>query len=169
MSILPYCIIVSGNADLSAEVGVRNARVEYLEEAGLAVAYSQIDKTDISAGNFQQAALEFHAVVHAIFTQSAAVPFRFPTWLTETELRQHLRSESARYKSFLFQHANHVQMEARIRLAAEPLHPSSSGTEHLRARADQLRKLRDVAEQTKQAVCAEAVQWLERETPEGVR
>jgi len=170
VSVLPYCMVLSANAGFSPLKGVLDAEVQSLEEAGLTVAYSRIDKSDISAANFQQTALQFHEVLHAIFAAAATIPFRFPTWLTPSELRQHLHSGSARYKAFLTEHASHVQMEARIRLGpGEQVSPSLSGTEHLRARAAQIRELRDVAEKTKQAVFAEAVQWRERETPDGVR
>ena len=170
VTILPYCIVLRHGARISPELGILDARVQYLEEAGLAAVYSQIEKFKISADNFQKSALHFHQIVHAIFSHTAAVPFRFPTWLSEAELRQHLRDESNRYKIFLTQHANHVQMEARIRSATpEPASSSITGTEHLRARAAQMRNLRGVAEQAKQVVSAEVVDWRERDTPEGVR
>ena len=170
MSVLPYCIVLSDKAGFCPVQGILDGEIQSLEECGLRVAYSRIDKDDISAGNFQQTALQFHDVLHAIFADAAIIPFRFPTWLGQTELRQHLRSRAARYKAFLTEHANHVQMEVRIRLAAgEQVSPSSSGTEHLRARAAQMRNLRDLAETTKQAVFAEAVEWRERETPDGLR
>ena len=163
-------MVLSANTGFAPHKGVLDAEVQSLEEAGLTVAYSRIEKSDISAANFQYTAVQFHNVLHAIFAGAATIPFRFPTWLTPGELRQHLRSGSVRYKAFLTEHANHVQMEARIRLGpAEQASLSPSGTEHLRARAAQIRELRDVAEKTKQAVFAEALQWRERETPEGVR
>lgn len=157
-------------APLASIKGIFDAEVQALEESGLTAAYSRIEKSDISAANFQQAALQFHDVLHAIFAEAATIPFRFPTWLSPAELRQHLGSKSTGYKAFLTEHANHVQMEARIRHAlGEPLSPSSSGTEHLRARAAQIRALRDVVDQAKQAVFGEVLEWRERETPDGVR
>ena len=170
MTILPYCVVLGDTAGHLPATGILNSKLNEFAEAGLTAVYSQIEKFDISVTNFQQAALEFHNVVHAMFAHTAVVPFRFPTWLSEAELQRHLRSESARYQRFLNQHANHVQMEARIRLEQSSQGAaSSSGTEHLRTRAAQIRKLRDMAEHTKQAVAAEAIEWRERETPDGLR
>ena len=170
MAILAYCIVLDDCAGALPAVGIFNSQLLQVAEAGLSAISSQIEKTSISSANFQQAALEFHNVVHAIFRQTAVVPFRFPTWLSQAELRQHLRSEAMPYRTFLSQHANHVQMEARIRLApSEQAAVSATGTEHLRARALHLRMVRETAEQTKQAVFNQVIEWRERETPDGLR
>src|SRR5205807_10120771 len=113
--------------------GIRGSQIYRLTQDALIALYSQIEKSEISAENFQQAALEFHDVVHAVFGHAAVIPFRFPTWLTEPELGAHIGKESKRYQDFLTQHADHVQMEVRIALTSgEASAGTASGTEHLR-------------------------------------
>jgi gas vesicle protein GvpL/GvpF len=169
MILLPYCIVLCVNAGLFPKSGVTGSDVHSLAESHLAVAYSPIEKSRITADTFQKSALEFHNVVHAIFAQSAVVPFRFPTWLSEAELRQHVREHCSRYQAFLQQHREHVQMEVRIRLAAQATSDSATGTEHLRSRAAQLRTTGEAAEAVQQSLSGEALEWRQREIPEGLR
>jgi len=169
MVLLPYCIVLGLNPEMFPKFGVRGAEVHSLAESGLAIAYSQIDKDGISAETFQKSALEFHDVVHAIFEQSAVVPFRFPTWLSESELREHVREHSSRYQTFLQQHREHVQMEVRIRVAPQAISESATGTEHLRSRAARLRQMEEGRKSVEQALSGEALAWRLREIPEGLR
>ena len=170
MAALPYCILLSKSLVDVPPKGVRDGGIQRLTQGSLLALYSQIEKTEISAANFQQTALEFHGVVHAVFRQAAVVPFRFPTWLSETELAAHLREQSARYEDFLTRHAQHVQMEIRIDLpTSEASQPASSGTEHLRKRAIQSRELHSQKEKLKELLSTEVLEWRERELPKGLR
>ena len=170
MPVLPYCILLSKSSVAIPPTGVRDGGIQQLTQGSLLALYSHIEKTDISAANFQQTALHFHEVVSAVFRHSAVVPFRFPTWLSEPELGAHLGEQSARYEDFLTRHADHVQMEIRIDLASnEASQPASSGTEHLRKRATQSRELHSEKEKLKELLSAEVIEWRERELPTGLR
>ena len=170
MAALPYCILLSKSLVDLPPKGIRDGAIQRLTQGSLLALYSHIEKTDISALNIQRAALQFHEVVHAVFRHAAVVPFRFPTCLSETELADHLREQSARYEHFLTQHAQHVQMEIRIELpTGEASQPASSGTEHLRKRATQSHELHSNKEKLKQLLSAEVIEWRERELPNGLR
>jgi hypothetical protein len=170
MAVLPYCILCAKSRTGIPEKGIRDSEVQQLTEGSLLALYSQVERNKISAQNFRHAAVEFHDVVHAVFKHVAVVPFRFPTWLSESELAAHLREESARYQDFLTHHAHHVQMEIRIALpTGEASQPASSGTEHLRQRATQSRELHSTKEKLKQLLSAEVIEWRERELPNGLR
>jgi hypothetical protein len=170
MAVLPYCILFTKSRTGIPEKGIRDSEIEQLTEGSLLALYSQLEKSEISAQTFREAALEFHDVVHAMFKHVAVVPFRFPTWLSEPELAEHLREESARYRDFLTHHAEHVQMEIRIAFPTdEASHSASTGTEHLRQRATQLRELHTMKEKLKQLLSAEVIEWRERELPNGLR
>jgi hypothetical protein len=168
MSLLPYCIVSSGDAGLLPKTGVAGHEIRSFEESGLAVGYSQIEKTEISAELFQQNALEFHNAVHVVFGRVAVVPFRFPTWLSEPELRRHMREHSLRYRSFLQLHRSQVQMEIRIHVVRQN-EMADSGTQHLRARALELRSMDATASTVKKSLANEAIEWRQREIPEGLR
>jgi hypothetical protein len=170
MAGLPYCILLTKYLVEIPLKGIGNSEIQRLTEGSLLALYSHVEKKKISAQNFRQAAVEFHDIVHAVFKQVAVVPFRFPTWLSEPELAEHLREESARYQAFLTHHADHVQMEIRIALpTGEASQFASSGTEHLRQRASQLRELHDAKDKLKQSLSAEVIEWRERELPNGLR
>ena len=169
MSLLAYCIVLDDGATKFPSEGVMGWRIELIAQSGLVALCSEMERGAISAGNFQQAALEFHRVVQAVFASKAIIPFRFPTWLTAEEMRAHLRQESVQYKDFLVKHADHVQMEIRIQAEAATLTSAASGTEHLQARAARLRNVKDQAEQIKNVVADMAMAWRGRETPDGMR
>lgn len=168
MPLLAYCIVLDESARLASE-GLLDSRIELIAESGLLALCSEMERSAISAGNFQQAALEFHRVVQAVFADKAVIPFRFPTWLSAQEMRVHLRQESLRYKDFLVKHADHVQMEVGIQAEAATLRSGASGTEHLRSRAAQIQKVNHQAEQIKDLVADLAMEWHVRETPDGMR
>ena len=169
MPVLPYCILLRNSAISIPETGVMNSQVHQLRTGDLLALYSEIEKSNIPAKAFQPAALEFHQVVHAVFENAAVVPFRFPTWLTMQELTRHLQQESQRYTSFLTNHANHVQMEVRVtsRPISSPI--GTSGTGHLRARAAESQRVRNIEDALKNLLSAQVIEWRERHTPAGLR
>ena len=171
MPVLPYCIFLE-NPRLELPVrGVQGSDIQIIAVDRLTALYSEIQKSRLSASTFQQDALAFHDVVHGVFGHAAVVPFRFPSWLSLTELTDHLRKESERYERFLNIHAEHVQMELRLAAPAPSLsdRPASSGTEHLRGRAARTRHLRESADGFRQLLAAEVIEWRERDLPEGLR
>ena len=169
MPVLPYCVLLHDSATSIPETGVLKSSIHQVNEGVLLATYSELLRGDISAKMFQPAALEFHKVVHAIFDKAAVVPFRFPTWLTASELSAHLQQESQRYTTFLIDHAKHTQMEVRLTASASSPTSSTSGTAHLRARAAESRQLRNTAEALKNLLSAEVIEWRERDSPQGAR
>jgi len=117
--LLPYCVFL-GEAYQIPQVGVQDCDVLGLEVGGLSVIYSNLGKEQIAGDRFKTAALKFHEVVHRVFEHRAVIPFRFPTFLTEEKLRDHVHQESTHYSSFLRAHADDVQMEIRIWRAEVP-------------------------------------------------
>jgi hypothetical protein len=169
MALLAYCVVLDDGATKLPSEGLLDSRVELIAESGLIALCSELERSVISASNFQQAAVDFHHVVQAVFAAKAVIPFRFPTWLSAQEMRTHLRQESLRYKDFLIKHADQVQMEVRIHAKAAALTSAASGTEHLRLRAAQMRKINDESERIKNLVADMAIDWYVRETPDGTR
>lgn len=169
MPLLAYCILLeSGAINFPAE-GVLRSKLAPNAEAGLIALCSEMGRTAISASNFQRVALEFHRVVQTVFAEKAVVPFRFPTWLSANELKTHLREEAARYQDFLTRHADHVQMEVRIVNSERNTPEATSGAEHLRARAAQLRALSEQAKEIEHQLAHVAIEWRARENPAGLR
>src|SRR5581483_11254279 len=149
MPLLAYCILLDGGAIKFPAEGVLGSKPEPIAKAGLIAICSKMEPTVISAGNFQPAALEFHRFIQAVFAERAVIPFRFPTWLSLDEIKAHVRQESSRYKEFLIRHADHVQMEVRIASQERSTPQGSTGAEHLRARAAQIRAVGEQAKQVR--------------------
>lgn len=169
MSLLAYCIVLDQDSTNFPACGVLGFKLELVKGAGLTALCSEMERSSIWANNFQQAALEFHRVLHEVFAHRAVVPFRFPTWLNREEMKSHLGQESLRYKNFLLQHADHVQMEVRVVRQETAIQKGTTGSEHLRARAAQSRKVNEQASEIKNLVADNALKWREQETPDGVR
>ncbi|PYY00298.1 MAG: hypothetical protein DMG64_11945 [Acidobacteria bacterium] len=169
MPVLPYCIVLRDSGISTPKTGVLNSGIHQMSEGNLRGLYSELLRSEISPRIFQQAALEFHKVVHAVFDETAVVPFRFPTWLTPAELSRHLQQESQRYTTFLNNHAKHTQMEVRLTSSTTSPTNAISGTAHLRARAAESWQLRNTAEELKNLLSSEVIEWRERDTSQGMR
>ena len=170
MPLLPYCILLTRPGVEFPQRGVQDAAVCKMEVDPLLALYSEIDQSSLSPDSFKNDALAFHKVVHGIFDQIALVPFRFPTWLTPAELKAHLAEKSADYQRFLTSHANDVQMELRVEAAAaSSMGAATTGTQHLRQRAEMRRALRQRADDLKHLLGGHTMEWREREIPDGVR
>jgi hypothetical protein len=59
-------------------------------------------------------------------------------------------------------------MEVRLQVEAAAPVLATSGTDHLRVRAAQMRKINHEAQQIKDLVAETAIEWHDRETPEGM-
>lgn len=166
--LLPYCVFIPRTLHVP-ESGVLSGEVRRLEAAGLAAIYSPLASTSPARDRLQQSALEFHRVVHAVFAQQAVVPFRFPTLVSEAELREHMAARSSDYAGFLRQHADDVQMEVRITFAGKDTSaPALSGTEHMRQRLSRVKQLRAAADLLRQQSRV-TKEWRERETRDALR
>lgn len=166
---LPYCVVLTKALVKPPAIGVLDANVQSADIDELTVLSSELGMSQITPQTFQQSALEFHRVVHAAFAEAAVIPFRFPTWLSADELANHVQKESTTYRSFLTKHADHVQMELRIAQASVVSPPDATGTQHLRRRAAQFHEIDNAAQELKHLLAAEALEWRERDIPEGKR
>lgn len=166
---LPYCVVLTKALVNAPAIGVQSANVQSTDIDELTVLYSELGMSQITPQTFQQSALEFHRVIHTAFAQAAVIPFRFPTWLSADELANHFQKELTTYRLFLTKHADHVQMELRIAQASAVSPPDATGTQHLRRRAAQLQEIDNAAQELKHLLAAEALDWRERDIPEGKR
>lgn len=171
MTLLPYCVLLTNSLGKLPDKGVRGIGLNLMEGGQLSALFSEMERSEVDPDSFHQSALEFHNVVHALFAYAAVIPFRFPTWLSASELSQHLEKEGSRYQTFLTRHANDVQMELRLKLEIQSATKQSSrtGTEHLRVRAAQLHKIEETAGEYKQLLLNEVSEWHERDIPDGKR
>lgn len=164
-SSLPYCAFVPG-AFAIPESGVHGSEVHRLDTEGLSIVYSELLPTDLQSDRLQSAALEFHQTVHSIFAHTAVVPFRFPTFLDDSELKQHLVERATDYLDFLQNHANHVQMEIRVLPAEHAATQAGSGTEYMNKKAAERRRLLNAADKTEQIEHART--WSRREVRDAI-
>jgi hypothetical protein len=130
MLLLPYCVFLPGSVEVP-ETGINGTSVRQLRSGDLTATCSDLQPSVVAGDRLQRAALDFHDVVHAIFTHKSVIPFRFPTWLSEVELRAHLEEKSEQYQNFLYEHADKVQMEVRLWPFEGTQVHASSGTEYM--------------------------------------
>jgi hypothetical protein len=169
MPLLPYCVLLGDLQTRFPATGLSGSAVRLLAHDELIAAYSHLEQTEFSVADLRQAALEFHDVVHAMFTDRAVIPFRFPTWLTAEKLGEHLEQQAEAYSKFLRDHADDVQMEIRVAAQSELSTTRGSGTEYLRSRSTKAQKIRASADTLKARVAEFATDWRERPTPDGLR
>jgi len=114
----------------------------------------------------------FNRVLHSIFSQTAIIPFRFPTVVeSEGVLRQFLGSRSSEYRAALHRLHDKVQMDVRLILesvpASEP--PPRSGKSYLEQRRDRHQEIQSVLDKFRCAANSLAESWVQRDTPSGAR
>jgi len=141
---------------------MRNAKVEEMAHERLRCFYSSFDSgqfTAVTTAFTVDDALQFHAVVDAIFQQAAVIPFRFPALVEgEPELEKFLRQHSAGYEHTLTELGDAVQMELLISLEKAPVETAElSGTKYLQSRREAQQRLENAAQEAK-AAAGELVQ-----------
>src|SRR5438445_759612 len=152
MPALAYCITESEGPLEVPLTGVGGMAVESLEQSGLRCFVSRNPSSDPMLGPpAREAALAFHRVLQEIFRQTAIIPFRFPTVLSdEAELSGHLNEHAAKYHEALGRLHDMVQME--IHLAWEGSQQSApdkpTGAEYLKARQAEQAGLEKIARRT---------------------
>lgn len=166
MPVLLYCVSQHPpSATLPA--GVAGAAVEHHAVEGLQGYFSEVDAGTLSA-EARERALEFHRVVKEIFARQAVISFRFPTaFASAEELAQELRPQAPAIAQFLAQHADDVQMDVRVAVAAPG--EAQSGAEYLRARQQSAKQLQAAADAVRAAVARIVSQWCSRAQVGGVR
>ena len=151
MPVLAYGLTEARALSVPAH-GVEDARVEFVEQDGLKCFFSRTPSLDSILGlPTKGAALAFHKVIQAIFTQAAVIPFRFPTILeNEPELLGYMSRQKGVFCEALDRLRDMVQMDIRLsrtstrdgQLPAKR-HSSSqiTGAQYLEARRMQPREM----------------------------
>jgi len=115
---------------------------------------------------------QFNRVLQRIFSQTAIIPFRFPTIIeTEDVLRQFVEPRSAEYVNALHRLRNKVQLDVRITQApgGAPEGPVQSGKSYLQERQARYGEVQSTLERFRSASGSLAEGWVERDTPAGIR
>jgi Gas vesicle synthesis protein GvpL/GvpF len=178
MPVLAYCLCEVLAIDIP-EKGVGELAVESLEQDGIRCFFSRSDSRDHILGPpARETALAFHRVISSVFRQVAVIPFRFPTILEdEKELRTHLTEQESTYREALIRMRNLVQMELHLfpkaalqeRQGSKEVPANLTGTEYLRARQVEQRKLADLGAALRQSGGSLIRDWRERRSGHGLR
>jgi hypothetical protein len=172
MALLCYCVVRDDAPVVLPATGNGERPVQTVSVPPLVAVASPLPPGfAFAAATAVSDALEFHRVVESIFCQTDLIPFRFPTLQEEAGLREHLWAKRARYEEWLRRFRGLVQMEVRVpaEKAAEERDTAISGTEYLRGRQAQLRRLESLAERVRTAVGPLATDWRQRVSASGVR
>ena len=168
MPLLPYCVFLSSSGHFPG-TGVEDRSVLRLDLDGLSVIYSDLGTNEIVGNNLKTAALRFHEIVQAVFEQRAVIPFRFPTLLTEEELRDHVEKESQQYLKFLRTHADDVQMEIRLwRVDADRPKPAG-GTEYMAQLLEHHMLLQHASRKAQRVSEHLVLEWKRNENRDSIR
>jgi hypothetical protein len=122
----------------------------------------------------------FNQVLQRIFAQAVIIPFRFPTIVASEEtLRQFVESRAAEYGSALKRLRNKVQMDVRIILRAPGSVNSSSsssqsgrgqsGRGYLEGKRGRYLQAQSVMDEFRRVSNPLAEEWIQRDTPSGIR
>jgi Gas vesicle synthesis protein GvpL/GvpF len=115
----------------------------------------------------------FNQVLQRIFAQAVIIPFRFPTIVeSEDMLRQFVESRAAEYSGALKRLRNKVQMDVRIMFKTrENVNSSSSksGREYLEGRRGRYQQAQSVMDEFRRVSNSLAEEWIQRDTPSGIR
>jgi len=166
--LLPYCVFLTDLAEVPP-TGVEDRLVHQLDLAGLSVIYSDLGTNEIAGDKFKAAALRFHQVVHAVFEQRAVIPFRFPTLLSQEELRDHLHKESEHYLKFLRTHADDVQTEVRLWRVEAGRPKPAGGTEYMMRLSEHLMLLQSAASEVQRISAHLVREWKNDESHDTLR
>ncbi|PYX83459.1 MAG: hypothetical protein DMG70_10370 [Acidobacteria bacterium] len=155
MPALTYCITESAVPIEVSSAGVAGMAVESVEHSGLRCFVSRSSSSDAMLGPpAREAALAFHRVLQEIFRQTAIIPFRFPTVLSdEAELTGHLGEHAAEYHEALGRLRDVVQMEVRLDLegSQQGAPERQTGTGYLKGRQAEQAALEKLAGQFQEA------------------
>ena len=171
ITVLAYCITEKQNQFDVPPRGVDGEPVRWIDAAALRCFFSNFGSplTDQPAPEILTA---FNRVLHALFSQAAIIPFRFPTVVeNEDVLRQFLESRSSEYRAALHRLHNKVQMDVRLILepvaASEP--PPRSGKSYLEDRQARRQEVQSVLDKFRCTANSLAESWVQRDTPSGAR
>lgn len=171
ITLLAYCIAEQQSQFDAPLRGVEGEPVRWIDVAALRCFFS-----DFGLPMAEQPAPEiltaFNQVLHAIFSHTTIIPFRFPTVVeNEGVLRQFLESRSSDYRAALHRLHNMVQMDVRLILEPVPAPAASpqSGKSYLEHRRARHRELQSLLDRFRCAADSLAQGWVQRDSPSGAR
>jgi hypothetical protein len=114
----------------------------------------------------------FNRVLQRIFSQTAIIPFRFPTIVESEEVLRHfVDSRCAEYAHALERLRNKVQLDVRITLKPgnAPETSLQSGRSYLDEKRGRYQQAQSTLEEFRRVSDSCGVEWIERDTSSGIR
>jgi gas vesicle protein GvpL/GvpF len=175
--VLAYCVAEQEAHFSSLGTGVEGAPVRWIDVGRLRCFVSDF-AAQMPYAPVPEMVKAFSQVLQRIFAQAVIIPFRFPTIVeSEDTLRQFVESREAEYGSALKRLRNKVQMDVRIiSKARESVNSSStqsgrgkSGRGYLEGRRERYQQAQSVMDEFRRVSNSLAVEWIQRDTPSGIR
>ena len=169
---LAYCVAEQLTQFSSLGTGVEGAPVRWIDVGRLRCFVSDL-AAQMPYAPVPEMVRAFNQVLQRIFAQAVIIPFRFPTIVeSEDTLRQFVESRAAEYSGALERLRNKVQMDVRIMFKTrESVNSSSSksGREYLEGRRERYQQAQSVMDEFRQVSNSLAEEWIQRDTPSGIR
>jgi gas vesicle protein GvpL/GvpF len=170
--VLAYCVAEQQTQFSSLGTGVEGAPVRWIDAGRLRCFVSDF-AAQMPYAPVPEMVKAFNQVLQRIFAQAVIIPFRFPTIVeSEDTLRQFVESRAAEYSGALKRLRNKVQMDVRIIFKTrENVNTSSSksGRGYLEGRRDRYQQAQSVMDQFRHVSNSLAEEWIQRDTPSGIR
>jgi hypothetical protein len=170
--VLAYCVAEQQTQFSSLGTGVEGAPVRWIDVGRLRCFVSDF-AAQMPYAPVPEMVRAFNQVLQRIFAQAVIIPFRFPTIVeSEDTLRQFVESRAAEYSGALERLRNKVQMDVRIIFKArESVNSSSSksGREYLEGRRGCYQQAQSVMDEFRRVSNSLAEEWIQRDTPSGIR
>jgi hypothetical protein len=170
--VLAYCVAEQQTQFSSLGTGVEGAPVRWIDAGRLRCFVSDF-AAQMPYAPVPEMVRAFNQVLQRIFAQAVIIPFRFPTIVeSEDTLRQFVESRAAKYSGALERLRNKVQMDVRIIFRArESVNSSSSksGREYLEGRRGRYQQAQSVMDEFRRVSNSLAEEWIQRDTPSGIR
>ena len=143
--ILAYCAFLRRDGISPPESGVSGAPVQEITHGDLGLLWSEVE-WPFEPSTLQQSAMEFHRVVHHMFSQGAVVPFRLLSVFDDGQSLAHfIAAHETTFSADLERLQNLVQMECVLYPSPPPRHAQnrrapgpivgSSGRDYLEQKA----------------------------------
>jgi hypothetical protein len=170
--VLAYCVAEQQTQFSSLGTGVEGAPVRWIDMGRLRCFVSDF-AAQMPYAPVPEMVKAFNQVLQRIFAQAVIIPFRFPTIVeSEDMLRQFVESRAAEYSGALKRLRNKVQMDVRIMFKTrENVNSSSSksGREYLEGRRGRYQQAQSVMDEFRRVSNSLAEEWIQRDTPSGIR
>ena len=175
MALLAYCVNEAKLTVTVPPIGVGGEAITTIVDGGLRCFVSMFTAAPSGTKSMQESVLSFHGVLQHIFSQSAIIPFRYPTTVEdEAALVAFLNEHASDYEESLIRLRDKVQMEIRASWKAEsrptlPAGQAQSGAEYLRAKQAQHSKFAALSAGLRTQAQCWIADWQERPSADGLR